>query len=104
MQRVLSAKQMREADYYTISRLGVSEEILVQRAGQAVAEEITKRFLGGRVLVCVGKGNNGADGKVVAEGNSIDLDECVKKRTVKGGPSPECVLAEVKALREELNK
>ena len=35
---------------------------------------------------------------------AIDLDECVRKRTVKGGPSPECVLNEVKALREKLNK
>ena len=35
---------------------------------------------------------------------AIDLDECVSKRTVKGGPSPECVLAEVKALRAELSK
>ncbi len=33
---------------------------------------------------------------------AIDLDECVKKRTVKGGPSPECVMAEVKAMREKL--
>jgi argininosuccinate lyase len=35
---------------------------------------------------------------------AIDLDECVSKRTVKGCPSPECVLKEVKALREQLNK
>ena len=34
----------------------------------------------------------------------ISLDNCVKKRTVKGGPAPECVLAEVKAMREMLNK
>lgn len=34
---------------------------------------------------------------------AIDLDECVKKRLVKGGPSPECVLREVKAAREKLN-
>lgn len=33
---------------------------------------------------------------------SIDLDECVRKRTVQGGPSPECVLKEVKALKEKL--
>ena len=33
---------------------------------------------------------------------AIDLDECVKKRLVKGGPSPECVLREVKAAREKL--
>ncbi len=33
---------------------------------------------------------------------AIDLDECVKKRLVKGGPSPECVLREVKAAREKI--
>ena len=33
---------------------------------------------------------------------AIDLDECVSKRTVKGGPSPECVMAEVKAMRARL--
>lgn len=33
---------------------------------------------------------------------AIDLDECVKKRTVKGGPAPECVLNEVKNMREKL--
>ncbi len=33
---------------------------------------------------------------------AIDLDECVKKRTVKGGPSPECVLREVKNMRQKL--
>ena len=67
MERILSAKQMRDADHHTITKLGVSEQALVERAGRAVAEEIMIRFLGGRVLVCVGKGSNGADGKVVAE-------------------------------------
>ncbi len=67
MERILSSEQMRSADKYTIENLGVSSEVLVQRAGEAVAEEILKRFFGGRVLVCVGKGNNGADGKVIAE-------------------------------------
>ncbi|MBQ3137203.1 MAG: argininosuccinate lyase [Clostridia bacterium] len=33
---------------------------------------------------------------------AIDLDECVRKRTVKGGPSPECVLREVKNMRQRL--
>ncbi len=33
---------------------------------------------------------------------SIDLDECVKKRTVKGSPSPECVLSEIKNMRQKL--
>ncbi len=67
MERILSVEQMRFADAYTIEKLGVPEQVLVERAGTAVAEEIVKRFRGGRVLVCVGKGNNGADGNVVAE-------------------------------------
>ncbi len=33
---------------------------------------------------------------------AIDLDECVKKRTVKGSPSPGCVLSEIKNIREKL--
>ena len=67
MERILSAQEMRLADEFTINNLGVSEDVLVERAGRAVAEEIINRFHGGRVLVCVGKGNNGADGKVIAQ-------------------------------------
>ena len=67
MERILTATQMRNADEFSIKNLGISEETLVYRAGKAVAEEIIKKFLGGRVLVCIGKGNNGADGKIVAE-------------------------------------
>ena len=67
MERVLSVAQMRTADEFTINNLGVDETELVYRAGKSVADEIIKRFRGGRVLVCIGKGNNGADGRVVAE-------------------------------------
>lgn len=67
MERILTTEQMRSADRFTIDKLGVLEQTLVERAGQAVANEILKRFKGGRVLVCVGKGNNGADGRVVAD-------------------------------------
>lgn len=58
---------MRAADAYTIEKLGVSAETLTERAGVVVAEEIIKRLKGGRVLVCIGKGNNGADGRVIAK-------------------------------------
>nr|MBO4517733.1 NAD(P)H-hydrate dehydratase [Clostridia bacterium] len=67
MERILSVAEMRAADEYTINTLGVSSEILISRAGEAVAREILKRFKGGRVLVCTGKGNNGEDGKVIAQ-------------------------------------
>lgn len=66
MERVLSVEQMKTADRITIEKTGVDEQTLIDRAGYAVAGEIVKRFRGGRVLVCMGKGNNGEDGKVVA--------------------------------------
>ena len=67
MERILSVEQMRNADKFTIENIGIAEDVLIQRAGKCVADEITNRFLGGRVLVCVGKGNNGKDGRVVAD-------------------------------------
>ncbi len=67
MERILSVKQMHSADDFTINKLGVLETELISRAGQAVANEILKRFKGGRVLVCMGKGNNGKDGRVISD-------------------------------------
>ncbi len=66
MQRVLTVKEMQKADDYTINTLGIPSSELVLRAGTQVAEVILKKFKGGRVLVCIGKGNNGKDGEVVA--------------------------------------
>ncbi len=62
MERILSNEQMRLADKFTIENLGISSDELTERAGKAVVSIIKKRFLGGRVLVCMGKGNNGKDG------------------------------------------
>lgn len=67
MERILTVEQMRKADDFAINHLGISSDVLIERAGYAVAEEVIKRFKGGRVLVCIGKGNNGKDGEVVAK-------------------------------------
>lgn len=67
MERILTVEQMRAADDYTVNTLGFSRQELVERAGACVANEIIKKLRGGRVLVCIGKGNNGEDGKVVAK-------------------------------------
>ena len=66
MERILTSDAMRRADKYTIEKLGIPKDVLIERAGVAVAEEILKRFKGGRVLVAIGKGNNGEDGKIIA--------------------------------------
>lgn len=67
MERILSSAQMKSADEFTINNLGVPSDVLIERAGRAVAEVIKKRLRGGRVLVCIGKGNNGEDGKIIAK-------------------------------------
>ena len=85
MERILTTEQMRFADKYTIEKLGVSEDDLVFRAGKAVADEILARFRGGRVLVCIGKGNNGADGKIIAEILSKTHGFSVSTLTVSNG-------------------
>lgn len=65
MQKVLTCAQMRAADKYTISTLGVSSQELMERAGRAIAEEtraLLERTGGRRVLAVCGGGNNGGDG------------------------------------------
>ncbi len=64
---VLTRDEMRAADAAALSR--VSEETLVARAGTAVGHAALRIMGGGygrHVTVVVGKGNNGADGRVAA--------------------------------------
>ena len=67
MERIFTSKQIKLADAHTINDLKISEKTLIERVGNAVAEGIKEKFSRGKVLVCIGKGNNGEDGKVVAD-------------------------------------
>lgn len=68
MLSVLTPAEMAAADAAALAT-GASEEVLVERAGGAVARA-ARRLMGGtygrRVVVVAGKGNNGADGLVAA--------------------------------------
>jgi len=65
---LLNSKQTKELDHLS-EAMGVSVSKLMARAGQAVADQITKRSApgDGPIIIFVGKGNNGGDGKVAAK-------------------------------------
>ena len=56
---------MYQADALAIAS-GITETQLIENAGRAVAEEITRRYGARKTVALCGPGNNGADGKVAA--------------------------------------
>ncbi|MCD7745631.1 MAG: NAD(P)H-hydrate dehydratase [Lachnospiraceae bacterium] len=67
MEYLLSAKQMKDCDAYTIHTLGVPSMVLMERAALAVVDEMKAARLDlSRVLIVCGSGNNGGDGFAVA--------------------------------------
>ena len=67
---------MRFADQCTI-KSGVLEGELIKRVGNALYSEIKNRFPCGKIIICVGLGNNGADGKALKDFLDFDENYCV---------------------------
>lgn len=64
---IFSKEEMYNADKYTIDSLGVSSEILMENAGQAITHKILKIIKPtDTITIFCGHGNNGGDGIVIA--------------------------------------
>lgn len=65
--KIFSAKQLQEADRFSIEKQGVTSTDLMERAATLVFDEIHKRLEGAEIPVKIfcGIGNNGGDGLVI---------------------------------------
>lgn len=66
MRFAITADQMRAAEQEAVARGVTTIGELMERAGAALADEVTRRWPEGRVVVVCGPGNNGGDGWVAA--------------------------------------
>ncbi len=66
--KVSNVEQMRAMDRQASENLGISEEILMENAGAASFQVLSREFgvVGRRYVIFCGNGNNGGDGLVVA--------------------------------------
>jgi NAD(P)H-hydrate epimerase len=62
----LTREQARTLDRRAIEELGIPGIVLMENAGRGMAELLRSLGVGGPVVVCCGKGNNGGDGLVIA--------------------------------------
>lgn len=78
MKYLVSAKEMKIYDAYTIERIGIPSLVLMERAALQTVFEIEKRVENfSKVLVIAGTGNNGGDGFAIGRlllDKGIDVD------------------------------
>jgi NAD(P)H-hydrate epimerase len=66
MMLTISRQQARELDRRAVDDYGMTGAMLMENAGRGVADRLCALAIGGRVVLCCGRGNNGGDGFVVA--------------------------------------
>ncbi len=91
--KLLSARQMKELDNYTVKALGITSAELMERASKAVTDEIASLLPSPdtRVVVFAGSGNNGGDGLAIARLLGQDgYDVEVFLFNTKGSLSDDC--------------
>jgi len=62
----LSRDEARALDQRAMTELGMPGVVLMENAGRGIAELLRSLGIGGLVVICCGRGNNGGDGLVIA--------------------------------------
>jgi NAD(P)H-hydrate epimerase len=78
LDQLLDAEQQRATDEWAIETRSVPSLDLMERAGEGLADTVSRHAPSGRVAVVCGKGNNGGDGLVAARllrqaGRQVDV-------------------------------
>src|SRR5690348_9037793 len=63
---LLTREQARALDRRAMEEFAVPGIVLMENAGRGMAELLHSLGIGGPVVICCGKGNNGGDGFVIA--------------------------------------
>lgn len=77
--KVVTAAEMRKIDQDTIDGIGIPGIVLMETAGSEIVRVIERHYpTAQRIGICVGKGNNGGDGLVIARqlahaGRDVDI-------------------------------
>lgn len=100
MECIVTSKQMKDIEKYTIEELGVPSLVLIERASMAAAKIVLDKIKPKNVLVLSGAGNNGADGYAVSR---MLLDEGVAVYNIFVGKPEKCTQENIKE-REILEK
>ncbi|MCS7197490.1 MAG: NAD(P)H-hydrate dehydratase [Candidatus Bipolaricaulota bacterium] len=101
--KVLTGAQMAELDRQAIEGLGIPSLVLMESAGRVVVEELCARFpeiSRKKIVIVIGKGNNGGDGLVVAR-RLLDLGAAVEVHALG---SPKEFSAETRQQADILGK
>lgn len=62
MEYILTGKDMKALDRYTIENIGIPSLVLMENAARSAVHYITDKKLFRKILIVCGTGNNGADG------------------------------------------
>ena len=72
--KLIASAAMKKVDTKAIGEMGIPEAVLIENAGRAVADaaqELLETVKDRKIILFVGKGNNGGDGLAAARKTSV---------------------------------